>query len=183
MRRTLDHAVGDLIAPLVTHAALLQVEAADIGIADAEGRQRRGAFDASDAEFRFQLDSDVDYGEGSALSLSLRGQLELQRLPDTTPGVARFDLTLSGARFEHAAGAEREFAELAAELARGVVIELAAGKLKELRSDAPVSAFAGNVFRSVAAAFELPEPGDPAAQTWRAETTDPAGRRSPRNTV
>ena len=101
-----------------------------------------------------ELDTVVQYGADSELSLTLQGTVELQR-GASEPGSLTLAAALPDARVSKPEpGTEQQFAALAAELRQGFLIALDAGKITEVRSVGSVSTFAANIMRTLAAAFE-----------------------------
>jgi hypothetical protein len=126
--------------------------------------------------YALELDTVVQYGAGSELSLTLQGTVELQREAGE-PGSLTLAAALPDVRVSQPEpGAEQQLAALAAELRQGFVIALDAGKITEVRSVGSVSTFAANIMRTLAAGFELPAPPAPEQLSWTAETSDAAGR-------
>jgi hypothetical protein len=119
------------------------------------------------------LESHVAYGGDAELALALASSLRVQSGGD--PAGALLALSFEEPRFADVpAAATAEYAALAAELHRGFVIETADGRVRGLRAIGQPSAFAANIFQTVAQAFALPASGP--APTWTAEAADASGR-------
>jgi hypothetical protein len=126
--------------------------------------------------YALELDTVVQYGVDSELSLTLQGRVQLQR-EASEPGSLTLAAALPDARvLKPEPGTEQQFVALAAELRQGFVIALDAGKITEVRSVGSVSTFAANIMRTLAAAFELPAPPAAEQASWTADTVDAAGR-------